>query len=81
MTFGGDGGNYADAKNRFDFDQFYQEFQFSADAGGSVNWLVGVNAFIEEAKDRNTSSFWYVIRVCFVRAQSLYSAWRTMQFR
>jgi iron complex outermembrane receptor protein len=58
-TFGGDGGNYADAKNAFEFNQYYQEFQLNGDWRENVNWLAGVNGFWEDASDRNTSSFWY----------------------
>ena len=57
--FGGFAGNYADANNRFEFQQIFQEFQLSGDSGGPINWLVGANLFLEDASDRNTSKFWY----------------------
>jgi outer membrane receptor protein involved in Fe transport len=58
-TFGLPSGNFADANNEFEFRQIYQEFQLSGNAGESINWLAGLNAFLEEGSDRNTSRFWY----------------------
>jgi iron complex outermembrane receptor protein len=52
-------GNAADARYTFNFDQYYQEFQLSYDADGRFNWLAGVNAFLEDASNKNTSRFWY----------------------
>lgn len=58
-SFGLTAGNFADAKNDFEFKQIYQEFQLNGQAGDNVTWLAGLNAFIEDASDRNTSRFWY----------------------
>ena len=53
-------GNFADARNFFEYKQYFQEFQLQGDsADGKVNWFVGVNAFIEDAQDLNNSRFWY----------------------
>lgn len=52
-------GNESDALFTFDFKQLSQEFQLSKDDGGSVNWLVGANVFLEDAEDVNRSRFWY----------------------
>jgi outer membrane receptor protein involved in Fe transport len=57
--YGINSGNGSNARNEFNFEQIYQEFQLSGDAGDEMNWLVGLNAFLEDADDRNTSTFWY----------------------
>ena len=57
--YGTPAGFYSDAQNAFEFQQLYQELQLSRDAGGAVNWLAGLNAFVEKASDLNTSRFWY----------------------
>ena len=57
--FGINSGNYADARNDFDFEQIYQEFQLSGNAGDNSNWLVGLNAYQEDATDLNSSRFWF----------------------
>ncbi|HJP03916.1 MAG TPA: TonB-dependent receptor [Gammaproteobacteria bacterium] len=50
----------SDANFTFEFKQYYQEFQVSHDSDGPVNWLLGFNAFKEEAENLNRSRFWYL---------------------
>ncbi|MBT8422106.1 MAG: TonB-dependent receptor [Gammaproteobacteria bacterium] len=57
-AFGTQSGNFAFARNFFKFRQFFQEFQVSG-TGDMTNWLVGINAFLEDASDLNASRFWY----------------------
>lgn len=59
-TFGGSGGNFADARNEFQIEQIYQEFQLTGtDEARGINWLVGLNAFFEDGSNLNNSRFWY----------------------
>jgi len=58
-SFGASAGNGSDAKNEFNYKQYYQEFQLNGIAGERINWLAGINGFWEDADDRNNSTFWY----------------------
>lgn len=59
LLFGPNLGNGADAQNFFKYRQYFQEFQLTDTGDDSVDWLLGVNAFIEKASDLNASRFWY----------------------
>jgi outer membrane receptor protein involved in Fe transport len=56
---GGFAGNYTDAQYKFTFQQYSQEFTLSNGQTAGFQWLAGINAFYEEAKDTNTSALWY----------------------
>ncbi len=60
QTFGGVfQGNYSDAQYDQEFTQYFLDYQLSNGNDSSIDWLVGLNYFNEQATDKNTSRVWY----------------------
>jgi len=54
----GFGGNFSDVLQIQDIEQWSQEFQLLSNDDGRWNWMIGAQAFIEDAVDDNQTRFW-----------------------